>query len=214
LIHRCASSSIHISKHRLNDDYIDCAHGDDESIEHDTCSLNLADRFQCISDQPPRCIPRVYISDDHIDCEDRSDESQFFSCNSPADLGCKWKRGTIKSIGNIEFTYVCDGFIHVSRNNITDETDCPSTWIHNCNSSFTRCDGYWHCRDGHDELGCEDLILISDPYYYQCMKDLQFYCVNQTDLKLVCYPPGLAGDGKEDCIGGIDERVGGFCHMT
>jgi hypothetical protein len=46
------------------------------------------------------------------------------------------------------------------------------------------------------------------------MKDQNFACVNRASGQLECYSFEMAGNGIEDCVGAIDERVGGFCHVT
>jgi hypothetical protein len=110
---------------------------------------------------------------------------------------------------------VCDGFIDIFIGNITDETNCQH-WKHDCNMSINRCDGHWHCSDGHDELHCSGNIFINYPdypYYHECAKENKFYCVNKTNQKLECYSRELAGDGWEHCVGGLDERVNGFCQI-
>ncbi|CAF0927239.1 unnamed protein product [Adineta ricciae] len=200
--------SFFISKHRLNDGYVDCYMGIDEYQERDTCALNLANRFQCQTDKT-QCIPRLFLSDGIEDCMDGSDENSLYPCSSyPVEAGCKWKRGSLNITVNFRFLQLCDGFISIKIDNMTDESNCLSTWIDQCNSSWTRCDGYWHCRDGRDELNCPPIPQ------YPCKNKEEFYCMNRTTRTFVCYPSHLAGDGHEDCVGAIDERVGGYCHQT
>jgi hypothetical protein len=214
LLFTCPSSSIYLSTSRINDGYVDCAHGHDEASKPNICALNLPNRFQCVTDEPPRCIPRVFISDYVKNCNDGSDENKFYPCRNVNDYGCKWKRGTITAISHIEFQKICDGFVDYKQDNLTDETDCLTTWVHDCNSSFTRCDGHWHCHDGHDELQCDNFPNYNDKFENDCMAKQQFSCVNRTTRQLVCYSHKLASDGTDDCVGGVDERVNGFCHIT
>ncbi|CAF1371230.1 unnamed protein product, partial [Adineta steineri] len=182
--------------------------GIDELEERDTCVLNLANRFQCQTDKA-ECIPRLYLSDGFNDCKDGSDESLFFSCQShSSEVGCKWRRGSLDLSTQFQFPHLCDGFVVIKIENITDEDDCPSSWINQCNSSWTRCDGYWHCRDGRDELQCPPV------QHYPCKNKEQFYCMNRTTGQFACYSSHLAGDGREDCVGALDERVSGYCHRT
>ena len=45
----------------------------------------------------------------------------------------------------------------------------------------------------------------------ECNNKQQFYCTNRTTKQIECYSSSMAGDGHEDCLGAIDERIGGFC---
>jgi len=207
LLFNC-SQSFFISKHRLNDGYKDCLYYNDEVEQRNVCALNLANRFQCKTGKK-ECIPRLLLSDSIKDCTDGSDENAFYICTVGIfEAGCKWKRGSLEATASFAFYRLCDGFVDFSEDNATDEESCHSSWIHNCNSSLTRCDGQWHCRDGHDELHCP-----LNPFN-PCKNNQQFYCVNKTNGQFVCYSPDLAGDGHEDCVGALDERVGGYCHLT
>jgi hypothetical protein len=209
----CGDGSSYISKHRLHDGYIDCINGQDETPEIDSCALGLANRFQCKT-TINRCIPRVLLCNDIINClNDTSDEVSFCNCVMQDDYGCKWKRGSLTHVFQFSFSRVCDGFIDVIEGNHTDETNCPQDWVYECNSSWTRCDGYWQCRDGHDELNCNE-ILLKWPNFPSCIAQQQFYCINRTSKELVCYSNELAGNGEEDCVGGVDERIGGYCQTA
>jgi hypothetical protein len=198
-----------ISKHRLNDGFADCSNGVDESSAHDTCALSMTERFQCLSNSS-QCVRRVQVADGRPDCSDGSDENKFYLCIMPDDFGCRWLRGSLRSTVSFNFRHVCDGFVDVKMDNDTDESECPSAWLHNCNASILRCDRYWHCRDGHDELGCYSNDTLF-PYYSVCIKEQQFHCMSRTSGQLECYPPNLAGDGREHCIGAVDEHVKGYC---
>lgn len=198
-----------ISKHRLNDGFIDCSNGADESSAHEICALNITERFQCTSNSS-YCVRRAQIVDGRSDCSDGSDENKFYQCMSHYDFGCRWRRGSLRSVVPINFRHVCDGFVDLKVGNDTDESECPSTWIHNCNASLLRCDHYWHCRDGHDELGCVQNDSL-DPYHSKCSEKQQFQCMNRVSGQNECYSPELAGDGQEHCVGAVDERVMGYC---
>lgn len=207
LLFNCGQSFF-MSKHRLNDNFIDCHMGTDEIAQRDTCSLNLANRFRCRTSQT-QCIPRLHLADGIRDCVDGSDERPSYTCVSfPIEAGCKWKRGSLEVSTEFFFYYLCDGFHDVRIGNTTDEDNCPSSWISRCNSTFNRCDGYWSCRDGRDELGCPSNTKEA------CKNETKFYCMDRKTSQFVCHLPELAGDGHEDCIGAIDERVGGFCQQT
>jgi hypothetical protein len=199
--------SFFISKHRLNDGYRDCYDSNDEMKDRNICQLNLANRFQCKTSQT-ECIPRLFLMDEIQDCTDKSDESSFYRCASlPFEAGCKVKRGTLEGTTSFQFDKLCDGLLDYSENNITDEDNCPSSWLNPCYSSLTNCDHYWHCKNGRDELNC------SSVQFNPCRDKEQFYCINETNEQFVCYSSELAGDGHADCVGAIDERVQGFCRI-
>ena len=63
---------------------------------------------------------------------------------------------------------------------------------------YTRCDGFWNCKNGSDELNCPDLSNI-------CAEN-EFKCVSFETFQFICLPTIKAGDGHIDCFGGTDER--------
>ena len=197
--------SYFISKNRLNDGYRDCFNGNDELEERNVCVLKLHNRFQCLTDAT-KCIPRLFLLDGRQDCPDRSDENFVFSCESGRfNNACKWKRTSFQAKALFDFTQLCDGVVDYTVGNATDEENCFRSLEEVCDSPWSRCDGRWDCRDGHDELGCPR--LASNP----CSDKEHFPCVNRTTRQMICYDLTLAGNGHEDCVGGIDERIGGFC---
>ena len=200
-----------ISKHRLHDKYVDCANNKDELDSHDTCSLGVAQRFQC-PNGPTQCILRTQLFDQVKDCSDGIDETDYYHCVTALDSDCRRRRGTLEHLKMIKFTQLCDGFVDVQFNNKTDESECPLIWKKACNTTRKNCDFYWHCQNGQDEIGCKYNNYILKGIVLECNNKQQFYCTNRTTKQLVCYSNDMAGDGHEDCIGGIDERVGGFCH--
>ena len=78
--------------------------------------------------------------------------------------------------------------------NETDETNCEH-WP--CNNQYTRCDGAWTCKNGADELNCNQSSKCY-PNHHEC--------VSPTTLKVVCLPVDQAGDGNIDWLGATDER--------
>ena len=209
----CGNGSALFSAHRIHDIYTDCFNGRDEAAELNSCSLELSNRFRCTS-TTHRCIPRVSLKNGVFNCHnDTSDENVLYTCVLQNDYGCKEKRGSLQSNIRFSFWKICDSFIDFTEGNRSDETNCPPNWTYECNSSRTRCDGHWHCRDGRDELHCERETGLELQWVTlsRCHEKNQFYCLNRTTQTLECYSHELAGDGIEDCVGGIDERVGGFC---
>ncbi|CAF1373289.1 unnamed protein product [Adineta steineri] len=97
---------------------------------------------------------------------------------------------------------MCDGFIEVNfdayvenRETETDETNCDY-WP--CDNVYTRCDGFWNCENGLDELNCQ-ASGSND-----CAAD-QFQCVSHKTFSMMCLNVSQAGDKKMDCLGGVDE---------
>ncbi|CAF1259422.1 unnamed protein product [Rotaria sp. Silwood1] len=120
-------------------------------------------------------------------------------------VGNTYLEGTPTSLS---FPIVCDGFIEVNKHMfadvmywndnktelVTDETHCEE-WP--CNNIYTRCDGFWNCQDGNDELNC--------PLLNPCSPD-GFECLSPETFKITCLPAFKAGGNHTDCIGGTDER--------
>ena len=209
---KCDNGSALISKHRVHDAYVDCINGDDEAIDLDSCAFRLTDRFQC-KESVSRCIPRVLLLNGVPNCPDASDEISLYQCDLQDDYGCRWKRGSLVSNNLFPFFQICDGFVDVIYGNVTDETDCPQYWINECDRTWTQCNGVWDCRDGRDELGCNSTFFTRLDLA-SCVQKQQFFCINRTSGQPECYQSELAGNGYEDCVGGVDERVGGFCQHT
>ena len=98
--------------------------------------------------------------------------------------------------------------------NGTDETDCEDFW---CSlSSFKRCNGFWDCRDGRDELDCsldslpdnvKSTKLLHTSNLCQINEHLCFHVSNRSaDLSRSCILSSLVDDGHVDCWGATDER--------
>ncbi|CAF1026336.1 unnamed protein product [Adineta steineri] len=169
-----------ISKHRLIDGIKNCFRNDDEQYTK-SCSLDKGrHRFSCDN----QCLSPILVRDGSFDCQEGEDE----------DLS-----KDIHTNEHICFQTICDGFTELDPpllldgQNHTDETECNS-W--KCNNIYTRCDGYWNCRNGEDEVNC--FSSICPPHEHMCVS---FETNNFT-----CLPIAKAGDNIIDCLGASDER--------
>ena len=86
--------------------------------------------------------------------------------------------------------------IEIDGKNYTDETECDR-WP--CNTIYTRCDNYWNCLDGADEVDCDH-----QPRLLNCSLN-NHVCLSSQTGKLICLPIEKANDGNVDCIGAMDE---------
>jgi hypothetical protein len=183
MTYRCLNSSKFISKHRLVDGIQDCPFNDDETF-NDSCSLNDArHRYNCSINGRNKCFASLIVDDGKIHCEDESDERQT--------------NDALIYLHDIQFSMICDGIDHlisINGQNETDETNCEY-W--ECNNTYTRCDEFWSCRNGADEIGCSQS---------NC-SEFEHSCVFPNDTsKVSCLPISQAGDGIINCLGATDER--------
>ena len=181
IMYQCRNSSKCIAKSRLLDAISDCPWRDDELFEH-SCALDDAQRFRlkCIIDKHEVCLAPIISANKVITCTSQIDDGDrhlYFPliCNQRIDLPP----------------------ILIDGENQTDETDCQR-WP--CNNTYTRCDGYWHCLNGADEINCSPSLC--PPMHHSCVFP------NDT-LRLSCLPIERTNDGKIDCLGASDERQ--FC---
>ncbi|CAF3191700.1 unnamed protein product [Rotaria socialis] len=142
--------------------------------------------FHC--NQSKKCIPYHRVADGIADCyfhEDKKfnacqlNESKRFKCPSDVNICLP-----PVAIGNEQPDCPLreDSYIHMNRScsleiNETDETNC-SWWP--CNDVYTRCDGFWHCLNGADELSCPNTICS----------------LNEYELKELGYFPAIINDGS------------------
>ncbi len=177
----CPNSRKCISKHRLLDAVRDCGGDEDESYG-DSCDLNDKYRFKCEVDG--RCIVSALVRDNGHDCAEDTDE----------------KDQTIQAYEKqISFQTLCDGFVElaplmINGSEETDETDCEH-WL--CNNTYTRCDGFWNCPNGADEVNCHSMPICPPS---------EHICISTITHNITCLPIDKANDDKFDCFGGTDER--------
>ena len=189
-MYQCLNSSKCIAKDRLCDQRIDCGHRDDEQCTpiNGSCALyGLDDLFLCTTTNI--CIAPSLVEDNKCHC--RSIEYEF--CDDEAsDLHFIRK--------HISFTTMCDGFTELiplatDGQNETDETQCEY-WP--CNNTYTRCDGFWNCFDGADEVDCDPSPALQCPSAHHI-------CVSPLTNQFMCLSLDKADDGIVDCLGGTDE---------
>ena len=189
-MYQCFNSSKCIFKDQLCDQRVDCDYGDDEQCTpiNGSCALyGLDNLFLCTTTH--RCIARSLVED--VTCHCRSIEYKFCD-DEVSDLRYVRK--------HISFTIICDGFTElipllIDGLNETDETECDY-W--QCNNTYTRCDGFWNCFNGADEVDCGPSPALQCPPAHHI-------CVSPLAKQFMCLSLDKADDGIVDCLGGTDE---------
>ena len=183
-MYQCMNSTKCISKYRLLNSFRDCPFGDDE-IYNQSCSLmDIHQRFKCIDEHEEKCLTILAKKNEKKECKYGEDEYT-------SDLTL------IRT--HISFQKICDGITHllplfIDGQNETDETGCE-LWP--CNNTYSRCDQFWLCKHGDDEVNCPPSTC---PEYHH-------HCILPNDSSRVsCLPMARTGDGFDDCIGATDER--------
>ncbi|CAF1489278.1 unnamed protein product [Adineta ricciae] len=193
-LYRCIDSHKCVSKHRLLDRIQDCYHKDDEdvSVLNRNCSTQQSPNyFKC--ETTNECIPLRLVRDGKCHCTPNQIFGQYTKCDDENRAGQDFR-------SQIIFPFICDHMTHlypklIDGRNQTDETDCEH-WP--CNNIYTRCNKWWNCPNGADELNCSPSPVLN------CSSDSHI-CGSFKTNELICLPIEKANDGVVDCIGATDE---------
>ncbi|UJR34378.1 hypothetical protein I4U23_021786 [Adineta vaga] len=165
---------------------------------------NNSNLYQC--QNSTKCISKYRLCDHIRDCDYNDDEqcSLFSNICSNNSSQCSNESLIIESLRkHISFQIICDGFTELfpilinNERNETDETECEQ-WP--CNNSYTRCDGFWNCFNGADEINCQS----SSSLLLNCSFN-NHICVSSKTNQFICLSLEQADNGIIDCLGGTDE---------
>ena len=201
-MYQCQNSTKCISIYRLFDGVNDCPYDDDEDHDRMNNNNNNNNVFEFLTESHMKCtasdryISLLRVVDDTCDCG-------WFGIDWCEDEDLKMSY--IKK--HISFQTICDSYtellpIILDERAHTDETDCDF-WL--CDNVYTRCNGYWNCPNGEDEIGCTTLSSI------QCSSN-EHICLAIETYELRCLPLENGNDNIVDCVGAIDEPY--LCSRT
>ncbi|CAF1503095.1 unnamed protein product [Adineta ricciae] len=176
----CPKTKKCIPKRRILDGISDCYHAFDESVFSNSCTFNDKSRFQCTSEQ--KCLSSLLVNDGHEHCLNGEDEFELNRIKT--------------TIHQISFSMICDGYVDLlSNKNESDETNCEF-WP--CVNPTTRCNDFWDCPKGIDEVNCSTI--------FQCPPN-HHPCLLSTNGTMGCLHIDRIEDGFIDCLGSTDERT-------
>ncbi|CAM4846574.1 unnamed protein product, partial [Rotaria magnacalcarata] len=198
----CSNSSRCISRHRIQDDPIDCYTGDDE-IANYMCD-QLPHRFSCNIDQ--RCIPRRFLMGYEKQYKDGSDEAFDFQCTESLSENCDTLAGRRDiTKGNI-FAIIYNGIQEIRPKFEADDTYKTDCSEYSCMTQYTLCNGVWNCVDERDEIFCDNTLSLM---HCDVKSGEFFYLKSINHTMIYCASVKTVNDSQIDCIDSSDERD--FC---
>jgi hypothetical protein len=184
-MYQCKNSSKCISKQRLVDGIQDCPYDDGETFNQSCLLKDIRQRLKCSDHYNEKCFSTLISGNGRKICSQREDEMSQ-------------EQHWVKN--NIFFQNIWDGRtdlfpVLIDGRNETDETECPY-WP--CNNTYSRCDGFWLCKNGADEVNCPPSLCPK--HHHDCV------LLNDTS-KVSFLPITQFADGIVDCLGSTDERI-------
>ncbi|CAF1381200.1 unnamed protein product [Adineta steineri] len=157
--------------------------------------------YQCINSI--KCVAIHRLNNRINDCPQGDDEDSLYPLGSFNNFSNEYDNNIIKYIRmNISFQTICNGYtelypIGIEGRNETDETECQQ-W--ECSNIYTRCNHFWNCLNGEDELNCDLPPKLDCPLN-------NHICVSSDTNELMCLSIEKANNGIVDCLGGTDEPI-------